>query len=105
MASLFLCKHLNVHMTRTFAAACRFEDKLVGEIQKYYLTMLRALTRPPVEHDVEQPGLVDDIRSQLLKCKVCVFLLRLQRMRQNTNARGTSLCLAGRACSSDTCLQ
>lgn len=46
--------------------------KLVDELQAHFLEVFWPLSRPVAEHEVEQPGVVDDLMSQLLKCKVSV---------------------------------
>lgn len=53
--------------------ACSFDVKLVDEVQTHFLEVLRPLSRPAVEHDVDVPGVVDDLRSQLLRCKVSAY--------------------------------
>lgn len=52
------------------------ERKLVDEVQQHILEALRPLSRPPVEHEVELPGVVDGLRSHLLECKVSVCTCR-----------------------------
>ena len=39
-------------------------------MQKHFLTVLYPLSRPAVKHEVELPGIVDDLKVQLLNHKV-----------------------------------
>lgn len=47
-----------------------FDEKLVHEVQTHFLEVFHPLARPADEHEVELPGVVDSLRSQLLQCKV-----------------------------------
>ena len=49
--------------------ACSSEE-LVQEVQAHFLRALRPLSRPAVEHDVELPGVLDDLIMQLREYKV-----------------------------------
>ena len=55
------------------SVACSFDDKLVQEVQTHFLEALCPLLRPSVEHEVELPGIVDEMRLQLVRSKVSVF--------------------------------
>ena len=56
----------------TSSVACSSDVKLVDAVQEHFLEVFCPLSRPAVEHEVELPGVVDDLRSQLLKCKVSI---------------------------------
>ena len=55
--------------------ACSFDVEIVNVVQKYFLEVFHPLSRPPDEHNIELPGVVDDMRSQLLECKVMCLSL------------------------------
>lgn len=44
--------------------------KLVDTLQEHFLEVLRPLSRPAVEHEVELSMGFDNMMSQLLQCKV-----------------------------------
>lgn len=44
--------------------------EVVDAVQRHFLNVFLPLARPAVEHAVEQPGVVEELRSQLLKHKV-----------------------------------
>ena len=46
-------------------------------VQKHFIEVFRLLHRPAAQHDVEVPGVLDDMKSQLRNCKVylpCIYL-------------------------------
>ena len=47
-------------------------------VQKHFLEAFYPLSRPAVEHEVELPSVVEDMHSQLLKCKASDSLVCLQ---------------------------
>ncbi len=49
------------------------------EVQTHFLETLCPLSRPAVVNEVEVPGVVDDLRSQLLQYKVCASSLCLAK--------------------------
>ena len=51
--------------------ACSFDVDLVDKVQQHFLDIFYPLSRPAIEHEVELPGVVDELKSQLLKCQVC----------------------------------
>ena len=55
------------------------EVELVDNVQAHFLEVFYPLLRPAAEHEVDLPGVVDDIRSQLLSCKVMCLSLCLKR--------------------------
>ena len=64
----------------TWFLACSFDDKLVHEVQTYFLEKFRTISRPAVEHAVVLPGVMEDMKLQLLRCKVRHLSLCLQSL-------------------------
>ena len=54
--------------------------KLVDTLQQHFLEVFRPLSRAAAEHEVELPQVVNDMRSQLAKCKVCVSNVHVKAM-------------------------
>ena len=55
--------------------ACSFDVEIVDAMLKYFMKVFHPLSRPPDEHEVELPGVIDGMRSQLLECKVMCLSL------------------------------
>ena len=47
----------------------------MDSLQKHFLEVFYPLLRPAAEHEVDLPGVLDNMRSQLLEVKVCSSLL------------------------------
>ena len=52
------------------AVICSFGETLVDDVQKHFMEVLCPLSCPAEQHDVELPGVVDDLKLQLLHFKV-----------------------------------
>ena len=57
------------------SVACSSDVKLVDAVQKHFLEVLSPLSRPAAEHELELPGVVDELRLQLLECKASAPLI------------------------------
>ena len=62
------------------SAACRSDAKLVESVQQHFLEVFLPLTRPAVEHEVELPDVVVDLKSKLRICQVAYLPVHMDRL-------------------------
>ena len=68
----------------TSVFACSFDVNIVDAVHEHFLEVLCPLFYPAVECEVDVPGVVEDMRLQLLDCKVSVSP-RVQNMCSRTH--------------------
>ena len=73
------------------SAACSQDVNIVDAVQAYFLDTLCPLLHPPVEHEVEMPGIVQHMRSQLLEYKVSISRRSLRSLCLSTYCRECSM--------------
>ena len=70
-----MCRRSDKVLDKEVLFACSSDFELVDEVVKHFLEVALPLLRPVVEHEVDVPGVVDDLMSLLLKSKASISFI------------------------------